>query len=231
MGLFCAAGGNAATGISGLGARRGRVQSGTGFFVAPADILVTSRHVIAGCPGVVVWSKDDGLRNARIVAVDARRDLALLSVRGRRRGDAASRYRDDLRRGERIMTVGFGVVAAHPEKAVFTRGTVVGRRVLPPGRRVLIVRADLRPGDSGAPVVDRLGNLLGMVIGRLADRSDLGVVIPAEEINRFLARSEAKGLVRAGAASRGEAAGASIAGMASLVQCRSAAAALPSRGR
>jgi S1-C subfamily serine protease len=229
--LSCAAGGNAAADAPGRGAARGRVKSGTGFFVAPAGLVVTSRHVVAGCPGILVWTDDGRLYDARLVASDAQRDLALLAVQGRGRGYAASRYRDDPRRGERVVTVGFGVVASNPKEAVFARGTFVGRGVMPPGYHVLIVRADLHPGDSGAPVTDRSGSLLGMVIGRLADRSDLGVVITAGEIARFLSRAGAEGLARAAAASRTGGSDASVARISTLVQCRPVADRLPSRRR
>jgi S1-C subfamily serine protease len=229
--LSCAAGGNAATRLLRPDVSRGRVKSGTGFFVAPAGLLVTSRHVIAGCPGVVVWTEEGGISVAQVVAADARRDLALLSVRGRGRRHAVARYRDDLHRGQRITTVGFGVVATNPKQAVFARGTFLRREVMPAGYRVLIVRAALRPGDSGAPVIDRSGALLGMVVGRLADRSDRGVVITAGEINRFLSRTGADGLARDAANSRIEGPGAAIARISTLVQCRPAAGMLPSPGR
>ena len=239
--LPCAAGGDSAAGAPGLGAItlsavrlgaiRGRVKSGTGFFVAPAGLLVTTRHVVAGCPGVLVWTDGGRLYRARVIASDAQRDLALLSVKGRRREYAASRYRDDLRRGQRIMTVGFGVVATNPKEAVFARGTFVRREVMPAGYRILIVRANLRPGDSGAPVIDRSGFLLGMVVGRLADRSDLGVVITAGEINRFLSRKGAEGLAREPANSRTGGPSAPVARISTLVQCRSVGEVLPSHNR
>lgn len=229
--LSCTASGNAATGAARLGAVRGRVKSGTGFFVAPAGLLVTTRHVVSGCPGVLVWTDGGRLYQARVIASDAQRDLALLSVKGRRREYAASRYRDDLRRGQRIMTVGFGVVATNPKKAVFAQGTFVRRGVMPPGYRVLIVQANLRPGDSGAPVIDRFGSLLGMVVGRLADRSDLGVVVTAGEINRFLSRKGAEGLAREAVTSRTEGSGASVARISTLVQCRPVGEMLPSHSR
>jgi hypothetical protein len=126
----CAAGGDTANGAPGSGSARGRVRSGTGFFVSSAGFLLTSRHVVVGCPGLLVWADDGMLYEAEIIASDAQRDLALLSVNGRMGGGFASRYRDDLRRGEKVMTIGFGVVATNPEAAVFARGTFVKRGLI-----------------------------------------------------------------------------------------------------
>lgn len=232
LALSCAAGGDTVA-APGPGPARGRVKSGTGFFVAPDGLLVTSRHVIAGCPGVLVWTDTGRLYKARIIASDARRDLALLSVK-RRPGYIASRYRGAPRRGERVVTVGFGVVATNQKQAVFARGIFIGRHVVPTGYAALIVRAALRPGDSGAPVIDRSGSLIGMVIGRLADHSDLGVVIPATEINRFLSRTGVAPLAPEAANRanpRAEDPSASAARISALVQCRPAGGTPPSRNR
>lgn|GEM_PF-1205921 len=214
------AAGNPANDVAGLGSAAGRVKSGTGFFVSPAGFLVTSRHVVTGCPGLSVWTDEGGLHDASLVAANARLDLALLSVKGRTRGYAASRYRDDLQAGEKVITVGFGVIATNPRAAVFTQGIFVGRGVMSPGYRVLIIRAHLRPGDSGAPVTDRSGSLIGMVIGRLADHADLGVIITASEINGFLSRGGIGPLARQAASFRSEDPGGLVARMSALVQCK-----------
>jgi hypothetical protein len=51
-----------------------------------------------------------------------------------------------------------------------------------------VLRGRLRPGDSGSAVVGTDGTLIGMVIGRDADHPDLGLVLPALDIERFLGR-------------------------------------------
>src|SRR5579875_3221587 len=103
---------------------------------------------------------------------------------------------------------------------IFTQGTFVGRGVMSPGYRVLIIRAHLRPGDSGAPVTDRSGSLIGMVIGRLADHADLGVIITASEINGFLSRGGIGPLARQAASFRSEDPDGLVARMSALVQCK-----------
>lgn len=204
------------------GAVNGRVKSGTGFFVAPAGFVVTSRHIVAGCPGVLVWAGNGLVRSARVVASDAALDLALLSVPGGTRKAPVPYYRDGLRSGERIATIGFGVLPRNPEKAVMTRGTFVGRRATPDGRDILLIRADLRPGNSGGPVIDRYGALVGMVIGRLAERRDLGVLIATREINGFLSREGVRRLPIGALPSADENPGGVLAGMSVLVQCTAA---------
>lgn len=217
--LSLAAGGRSAGGASWHGPASGRVQSGSGFFVAPPGFVVTSRHVILGCPDVSIWA-DGVLSDADVIAADPKLDIALLSAKGRSRGGLVSRYRDDLRPGHAVMTIGRAIVATDPKAVFFSPGIFVRRGTLSPGYPVLIVRAHLRPGDSGAPVIDRSGALVGMVIGRLADRADLGIVITAAEINRFLSRSGVVPLTRAATRPRAAVPSRSPDRISALVQCR-----------
>lgn len=165
----------------------GRVKSGSGFFVSQPGYLLTSQHVVAGCAGVTVWPTGGGALKARTIASDQQLDIALLAVEGRRDGGTVPRYAARPAAGAPVVVIGFGVVSAHPREAVFTHGTLAGLGTLADGDNVLYVRADLHPGDSGAPVIDRSGAVLGMVIGRLADKTGIGVAIAGDEIRRFLA--------------------------------------------
>ncbi|HZU88179.1 MAG TPA: hypothetical protein VE993_02870, partial [Stellaceae bacterium] len=76
---------------------------------------------------------------------------------------------------------------------------------------------------SGAPVIDGSGFLVGMVVGRLADRSDLGILATAGEINEFLSRGGVAPLARGTTVARAEDLSGAIARISALVQCRSAA--------
>jgi S1-C subfamily serine protease len=170
----------------------GRVKTGTGFFVSHDGFLVTSAHVIAGCDGVAVWEGGIERRDGRIVAADHRRDIALLSTDGEAAHIAAASDRSSPHVGEATFGLDFGVSATQPRTPMFSRGIFVGDDVTPTGDPVLVIRAHVPEGASGAPVLDADGSLVGMVIGYFTERPNLGVVVPSADIDAFLA---AHGLV------------------------------------
>jgi S1-C subfamily serine protease len=195
------------------------VKSGTGFFVSPGNYLLTSRHVVAGCRGISVWPRDGVEHGARIVAEDEQLDIALLSVGGHDDGSEVSHYRDGLELGDAVLTIGYGIYPTQPRKSVLTQGTFVRRDVSPDGARIMIVLATLRPGNSGGPVIDRSGALVGMVIGRYAEHSNLAVIIPGRAIDRFLSLTGLSHLSGEMASARNGDPDKLIARISALVQC------------
>lgn len=166
----------------------GRVKIGTGFAVSPLGYIVTSAHVVAGCRAVSVWGQNSAQRGARIVAKDAVRDVALLQISGTLLNYARAQSSRELALGEQVLALGYGVNAESPRSPEAAMGTYIGNDLTTRGTRVYVFRARLRPGDSGSAVVGTDGALLGMVIGRDTDHPDLGLVLPAFEIEQFLRR-------------------------------------------
>jgi S1-C subfamily serine protease len=182
-------------------ARQAQVKSGTGFFVSPDGLAVTSAHVVSGCAGIALWPADGLKLIARTIAVDVPRDIALLSAAGKaeryadRLGDA-----DSMNIGEPVSTIGFGAVPSKPREPRLTLGRVIGGVTDSRGYPLLLIRADLREGNSGGPVIDADGALLGMVTGQDAERPNLGVAVPANVIAAFVSQH----ITRTGGTSREE---------------------------
>jgi S1-C subfamily serine protease len=173
--------------IGGSLAAASGVKSGTAFFVSPDGLLVTSGHVVAGCPDIDIWPSSGPMWRGRVVAADASVDIALLSAEGHVLRSAVSDRRDGTPRpGDPVSTIGFGVRASRPRAPLVTNGRLIGRAADPTGNPFLLIQAGLSEGNSGGPVIDANGTLLGMVAGRDTGRPELGVAIPAEAIDRFL---------------------------------------------
>lgn len=169
---------------------RARVKSGTGFFVSADGFLVTSAHVVTGCPGISLWPADGPEREGRVVALDPALDLALLATAGGVLRYAAGTRRDHARYpGEAVSTIGFGLAPSQPRQPKVTSGTLVGDGADAAGNRILLIRAKLLEGNSGGPVIDAAGSLVGVVRGRDADRPELGAATPIEAIDWFLSRN------------------------------------------
>ncbi len=144
-----------------------RVSSGTGFVVGP-DRVLTNHHVINGCNRVLVRTADGRTLGATPPArVDVQRDLALLAVPGNPgpalpfRGDPA------VRRGEAVVTYGFPLAGLLSSGPTLTTGEVSALSGFADHQGRFQVSAPVQPGNSGGPLLDRHGNVVGVVVAKL----------------------------------------------------------------
>jgi serine protease Do len=150
---------------------------GAGVVWAP-EWIVTNAHVIR-CPRVVVRFADGRRADGRVVAGDSAADLAVVRVPDLGVPVATLAASDTLRVGSLIIAIGhpFGM------RGALTTGIVHAIGPITPGGRWWI-QSDLRlaPGNSGGPLADTRGRLLGlnaMIAGGLA------LAIPVSEVRRF----------------------------------------------
>src|SRR4030095_16468642 len=142
-----------------------QVSSGTAFSVAP-ETLVTNHHVIAGCQSVDVIAAD-GRRTGSIVDADKRIDLALLRVSGIKGEVARIRSPRTVRLGEPVMVFGFPLTGALSSGGNFTSGLVSALRGLKDAAGELQITAPVQPGNSGGPLMDASGLVIGVVQAKL----------------------------------------------------------------
>lgn len=165
----------------------GQVKSGTAFFVSRDGKALTSAHVVQNCEQITIWMEDATPRISTIIGVDPDLDIALLASPGAVYDIADFQTSMAARTGETVTTIGFGIRQHEPLWSQVTSGTVFGQAVLPSGSHVLVVNAALKQGNSGGPVIDNTGNVLGLVIGRYTARPELNVAVPASVLGKFLA--------------------------------------------
>ena len=142
-----------------------QTSSGTAFAVAP-ELLVTNEHVIAGCRSVEIIAAD-GRRSGLVVDADAQIDLALLRVRGIKGAMARLRNPHGVRLGEPVMVFGFPLAGALSSGGNFTSGLVSALRGLRDAAGELQITAPVQPGNSGGPLMDASGLVIGVVQTKL----------------------------------------------------------------
>ncbi len=140
-------------------------SSGTAFVVAPG-LLVTNHHVIDGC-GVIEVIASDGRRPATVVDSVQQIDLALLRVYGLRGGVASLRTKSATLLGESATVFGFPLGGALSSTGNFTTGVVSSLRGLRDAAGEIQITAPVQPGNSGGPVLDRAGSVIGVVQSKL----------------------------------------------------------------
>ncbi len=159
-------------------------RSGTAFFVTQDGELLTSGHIVRGCRHIEVWRDEDARLDASLEALDSRLDVALLATHRRVSRIAVPRA-GPVSRHAAAFTIGYGLTASTPLQPVVTRGRV-DATVDAKARRLLVMQAMLYEGNSGGPVLDEHGLLIGMIVGRYVNRPDRAVAIDAGELARFL---------------------------------------------
>ncbi len=163
------------------------IGSGTAFAVSARGLAITNAHVVAGCRAVT----DESGRPLRVLGTDRRSDLALLDagrpfpavIRFRNRGGAAL--------GETALVFGFPYGQALGTGINLTNGIVTGGSGIGGDTGRFQMNAAVQPGNSGGPVVDDQGMLLGVAVGRLNDLAVLRATGALPQGINFAIRAEA----------------------------------------
>jgi len=157
-------------------ALRCRESGGSGFFVTE-DLVVTNAHVL--CPGneaMEVTLSDDRKFVGQVVRSDKNVDLGLVRVKGAKAtplplGDVAN-----LAAGDKVMIIG------SPVGLDFTvqEGSISSLQRVAFGVALLQLDAKISPGNSGGPVIDAQGNVVGVVVMKLAGGGveGIGLALP-----------------------------------------------------
>ncbi|WP_426058533.1 trypsin-like peptidase domain-containing protein [Hymenobacter sp. B1770] len=143
-------------------------SSGTGFALTSEGYLVTSYHVIQGADSVLVEGRDHKRYHAEPVYSDVKHDLAILRITDKRFSGfgrlpyAIKAGQADL--GERVYTLGYP-----REDVVYGEGALSARSGFQGDTAFYQVSIPVNPGNSGGPLLDERGNLIGVVSGRQND--------------------------------------------------------------
>lgn len=144
-----------------------RGGSGTGFLISGDGLVVTNHHVIDGANAIEVH-QGRVIYLATVVTRDSANDLAILKTEMKGRPLALASARTSMR-GDEVLTLGYplSTFAGESQKATFGRiNATVGLR---DDARYLQIDIPVQPGNSGGPLLNRRGEVIGVVSARLND--------------------------------------------------------------
>jgi S1-C subfamily serine protease len=142
-----------------------RVSTGTGFVVGP-ELVLTNHHVIEGCARILVRTADGRSLPGQVPAQDARRDLAVVRVTGSP-GPVLAFRANPVRRGESVVTYGFPLAGLLSSGPTLTTGEVSALAGLNDNPTQFQISAPVQQGNSGGPLLDRQGNVIGVIVSKL----------------------------------------------------------------
>ncbi|MBN1404215.1 MAG: trypsin-like peptidase domain-containing protein [Opitutales bacterium] len=172
------------------------VGLGSGFFIHESGYVVTNDHVVAGENkiSVTVFEKEEGgefvkkqYENVRIIASSAEWDLALLKIEnteGRLFKTVPLGDSSKLRQGQRIFAIGnpLGLERSVSEGIVSIQNRLIN------GRLFIQATAQISPGNSGGPLFNMRGEVVGVNNMKVSGfgAEGLGFAIPSETLENFI---------------------------------------------
>jgi S1-C subfamily serine protease len=170
--------------VTGVATACDRSQEGSGWVLAPG-VVVTNAHVVAGVSQPHVRVGGEGRTyDGDVVVFDPVRDLAVIDVDGL--SAPALPRADDLERGDGAVVAGFPLNgpyrldAARVRDVITARGEdIYGRK--PSVRQVYSLFARVQPGNSGGPLLDPQGRVVGVVFAKSLDDDSTGYALTMHE--------------------------------------------------
>jgi S1-C subfamily serine protease len=139
------------------------ISTGSGFFVAKSTV-VTNKHVVERCSEVKIrYLNKDFI--AKVKAISSSSDLALIQTDLTVKNVPSIRSEASL--GEEIMVAGFPLAGLLGTDLIVTSGQVNSLAGLGNDAGILQISAPVQPGNSGGPLIDRSGRVVGVVVSKL----------------------------------------------------------------
>lgn len=163
----------------------GRGIEGSGFVYAPHRML-TNAHVVAGAREVQVQARNGDDLTAKVVLYDPSRDVAVLDVPGLS-APRLSFSTQDAKTGDPALVLGYPENGPYTVRSARVRAkqTVGGTDIYGGNsvrRSIYSIRAVVRSGNSGGPLLAYDGSVLGIVFATASDTPDTGFVLADDEV-------------------------------------------------
>ncbi|GAA4445975.1 hypothetical protein GCM10023189_00600 [Nibrella saemangeumensis] len=160
--------------------------AGTGFLLTSDGYMVTNKHIIQGADSVYVQSQKGEVYKAKLVYTDPLYDLAVLQLRD----DTAFRampplpysfeaHQSDL--GERVFTLGYP-----REEIVYGEGYLSSGTGYRGDSTAYQVSISVNPGNSGGPLLDEKGNVIGIITGKQVTSDGASFAIKSNYLYKVL---------------------------------------------
>lgn len=166
--------------------KRVRSGSGSGFFVSRLGHVVTNAHVVNNCERITVGDSANNQSSVALVSTDKRNDLALLKLGSLETASAGTKSlvrnlglkvmphasegllrSQDVVLGENVLVAGFPFGNIYSSSIKVTGGMVSAVRGLGDDTGQFQLDAAVQSGNSGGPIYDANGNIVGVVVAQL----------------------------------------------------------------
>lgn len=142
------------------------VHGGTGFFVAKNGWILTNYHVIEKTNEINVITYDGIIHKATLVAKDSINDIAVIKIESDYPVLPLSST-GSIQKGSEVMTLGYPLIQLQGSEIKATFGKINAFSGPNNDIRFLQIDVPVQPGNSGGPLIDSKGNVIGIVTAML----------------------------------------------------------------
>jgi len=162
----------------------GRQAVGAGFLVNPDGILVTNKHVVGSQRTVTVDLLGDRRYEGDVFYTDPTFDLALVRLPVHNLPVLAVGDLSRMKKGDTVVAIGTALGQPHS----VTRGIISNLDTVVQDRHYLQTDAALNPGNSGGPLLDEQGRVIGVCTAIVKNAQNVGLVVPISPVLDMLER-------------------------------------------
>lgn len=175
---------------------------GSGVIINEHGDIITNAHVVEGATKIKVTLPDNRQFDGELIDINRTNDLALIKIKGKDLPYVTLGNSDDLMIGEWCIALGnpFGFLLEDAQPSV-TVGVIsalnrtiksnqLGGREL---KNMIQTDAAINPGNSGGPLVNALGEVIGIntfIFTRSGGSEGIGFAIPIDEVKKFIAKTK-----------------------------------------
>ncbi|MFZ4765801.1 MAG: trypsin-like peptidase domain-containing protein, partial [Roseimicrobium sp.] len=142
--------------------------SGTRLFIAPR-FIVTNAHVVDGWDVATIEDSTGQHMTAKVESLDEKNDLAILSVETNASQSFLTLRNEGAELAEEVFTIGFPNPEIQGTNAKYTDGKISSDSGINDDRRFYQTTVPVQPGNSGGPLVNSDGQVIGVMTSRLSD--------------------------------------------------------------
>ncbi len=161
-------------------------SSGSGFFISRLGHIITNQHVVNKCSRITVGDRIDKQVPAELLDSDKRNDLALLKTTSLKLASTETKSLiqklrieivplatgglmrgNDVKLGEDVLVAGFPYGDIFSKNIKVTKGIVSSTTGIKDDSGQFQLDAAVQPGNSGGPIYDKYGNIVGVVVAQL----------------------------------------------------------------
>ena len=144
-----------------------RLSRGSGVVIGSQGEILTNAHVVRECTGITVRPPSGSSFTAHVIARDDKNDLAAVSGSSSLSARAVFRDGAPVRAGEAVVAMGYPLSGLLAATANLSSGSISALAGLRNDQRYLQISAPVQPGNSGGPLLDSSGHLIGIVSAKL----------------------------------------------------------------